>query len=113
SPLHLAATAKQAAQRQVQLGGIAVDLDQAGEDLDGLILLLVEEVVEALQIPSRQPGGGCAAATGALPAAQQPAGQRSHRQQEPKQLQHQATSLSGSLRNSLSSFSRCASWRRN
>ena len=46
----LAAAAEQAAQRHVGLHRVLVDLGQFQEHLDGLVGLLVEEVVQALEI---------------------------------------------------------------
>ena len=45
-----AAAAKQVAERKVQLGGVRVVLNRLDEGVDGLILLLVEQVVQALEV---------------------------------------------------------------
>ena len=48
--LDLAAPAEQAAQREVQLDGLRIDLDHLDERLDRLVGLLVEQEVEALEV---------------------------------------------------------------
>jgi hypothetical protein len=48
------APAKQAAQREMQLDGLRIDARRFDEGLDGLVRLLVEEEVQALEIGSRQ-----------------------------------------------------------
>jgi hypothetical protein len=45
--LVFAAAAEQVAQREVQLGGVGVVLDRLDEGVDGLVLLLVEQEVQA------------------------------------------------------------------
>ena len=46
----LAAAAEQVAQREVQLGGVGVVLHGLDEGVDGLVLLLVEQQVQALEV---------------------------------------------------------------
>ena len=48
--LVFAAAAKQVAQREMQLGGVGVVLHGLDEGIDGLVLLLVEQEVQALEI---------------------------------------------------------------
>jgi hypothetical protein len=55
--IDLAAATEQIRQCQVGLDGLGIDLDQPNEDLDGLVLLLVEQVIEATEIVIRQSGG--------------------------------------------------------
>jgi hypothetical protein len=50
----LAAPAKQAAQREMQLDRLRIDLDHLDEGLDRLVGLLVEEEVEALEVRTRK-----------------------------------------------------------
>lgn len=47
-------TAEQAAQREMQLDSLVVDLDRLDEGVDGLVGLFVEQEIEAGQIGSRQ-----------------------------------------------------------
>jgi hypothetical protein len=49
-----AAAAKQAAQREMQLDGLRIDARRFDEGLDGLVGLLVEQEVQALEIGARQ-----------------------------------------------------------
>ena len=51
--LDFAAAAEQAAQREVQLDGLRIDLDHLDERFDGLVGLLVDEKVETPEV-----GGG-------------------------------------------------------
>src|SRR4029077_3131943 len=46
--------AKQAAEREVQLDGLRVDLDHLDEGLDRLVGLLVQQEVEALEVRAGQ-----------------------------------------------------------
>ena len=48
--LELAAAAEQVAQREVQLGGVGVVLHRLDEGVDGLVLLLVQQQVQALEV---------------------------------------------------------------
>ena len=48
--LVLAAAAKQVAQREVELGGVRVALHRLDEGVYGLVLLLIEQEVQALEI---------------------------------------------------------------
>jgi hypothetical protein len=50
----LAAPAEQAAEREVQLDRLRVDLDHLDEGLDRLVGLLVQQEVEALEVGARQ-----------------------------------------------------------
>jgi hypothetical protein len=50
----LAATAEQAAEREVQLDGLIVDLDRLDEGVDRLVGLLVEQEIEPGQVGARQ-----------------------------------------------------------
>ena len=50
----LAAPAKQAAEREVQLDRLRVDLDHLDERLDRLVGLLVEQEIEPLEVGARQ-----------------------------------------------------------
>jgi hypothetical protein len=50
----LAAAAEQAAQREVQLDGLGVDLHHLDERLDRLVGLLVQQEVEPLEVRARQ-----------------------------------------------------------
>ena len=50
----LAAAAEQAAEREMQVDGLGVDLDHLDEGLDRLVGLLVQQEVEALEIRARQ-----------------------------------------------------------
>ena len=59
----VAAAAEQVAQGKVQFGGVRVALDGFNEGVDGLVLLLVEQVVEATKISL----GGFAALHAHLP----------------------------------------------
>jgi hypothetical protein len=49
-----AAAAKQVAQREMQLDGLGIDARRLDEGLDGLVRLLVEQEVQALEIGARQ-----------------------------------------------------------
>ncbi len=51
--LELAAAAKQVAQGEVQLGGVGVVLHGLNEGVDGLVLLFIEQQVQALVISAR------------------------------------------------------------
>jgi len=46
-PIDLAAAPEQAPERELDLGGIAVGLGHAGEDLRGVVETVVDEMVEA------------------------------------------------------------------
>ena len=48
--IDLATLAKQVAEREMRLDRLAVDLEHLDEDLDGLVGLLVEQVVDALEV---------------------------------------------------------------
>ena len=48
--LYLAAPAEQAAQREVQLHRLRIDLDHLDERLDGLVGLLIDEEVEPAEV---------------------------------------------------------------
>jgi len=48
--VNLAPAAKQVAKRQVRLGGLGIDLGEFEKDLDGLVGLLVEQVVETPEV---------------------------------------------------------------
>ena len=50
----LAAPAEQAAEREVQLDGLRIDLDHLDERLDRLVGLLVQQEVEPLEVGARQ-----------------------------------------------------------
>ena len=52
--LDLAAAAKQRAQREMQLDGLRLDLDDLDERLDRLVRLLVEQEIQAFEIRPRQ-----------------------------------------------------------
>ena len=52
--LELAAAAEQVAQREVQLGGVGVVLHGLDEGVDGLVLLFVEQQVQALEVGPRR-----------------------------------------------------------
>ena len=52
--LHFAAAAEQAAECEMQLDGLRIDLDDFDERLDGLVRLLVQEKIEPLEIRQRQ-----------------------------------------------------------
>jgi hypothetical protein len=82
--LVLAAAAEQVAQREVQLGGVGVVLHRLDEGVDGLVLLFVEQEVQAAevglgrlpvldaQLPQVQPRGQPAQAEGDRQAPQEP-----------------------------------------
>src|SRR5690606_24712628 len=48
--LVLAAAAEQIAQREVQVGGVRVMLYRFDEGIDGLVLLFIEQQVQALEV---------------------------------------------------------------
>ncbi|KAG0942963.1 hypothetical protein G6F31_014790 [Rhizopus arrhizus] len=83
-----AAAAEQVAQRDLGLEGFLVQLGDMQEQLDGLVRLLVEQVVQAPEIGARQAAD--LAVTVTLPAAptDYPAGQRrqGNEQEEPEPL---------------------------
>ncbi len=95
--LVLAAAAEQVAEREVQLGGVGVVLHRLDEGVDRLVVLLVEQQVQALVV-----GLGRLLLL-ALPLAQveargQPAEREGHRQAEQQPLQvkfHRAAGVPG------------------
>jgi hypothetical protein len=81
----LAAAAEQVAQREVQLGGVGVVLHGLDEGVDGLVLLLVEQQVQALEV-----GAGASRLsrrTAAGRSASQPAQREGHGQADQQPLQ--------------------------
>jgi len=52
-PVIFTPTAEQVAQRKVQLGGVRVVLHRLNESVDGLVLLLVEQVIQPFEIRAR------------------------------------------------------------
>jgi len=80
-PIHLPPVTEQTAHGQVQLDGLAVLLQHADEDIDGLVMLVIEQVAQAPEIVGRElailPFAGAV-----LTARQQPAGGRRHRKQK-------------------------------
>ena len=48
--LKLAAASKQIAQRKVQLGGVRVVLNSFNKSVNGLVLLFIEQKIQALEI---------------------------------------------------------------
>src|SRR4029077_1757455 len=53
----LAATAKETAERKLDLGGIPVRLRHAREDLGGVVEAVIDEVIETLELVARQAHG--------------------------------------------------------
>ncbi len=55
--LHFAAPAKQAAQREVQLGRLGIELGHLDESIDGAVGLLIEQEVQPSEVRIRQSAG--------------------------------------------------------
>ena len=70
-PVDLAAAAKEAAERELDLGRIPVRLRHAREDLGGVVEAIVDEVIEALEVVARQAHG----ARGAVAAPEEIGGE--------------------------------------
>jgi hypothetical protein len=76
---------EQVAQRKVQIGGVGIVLDGLDEGIDGFVLLLVEQQVQALEIGARR----ITAVATELPqieARAQPAQRKGHRQSDQQPL---------------------------
>jgi hypothetical protein len=63
SAINFTASAKQAAQCELDFGGVAVRLRHAREDLGGVVKTVVDEMVEADVVITRQSDGSCSAIT--------------------------------------------------
>ena len=86
--IDLAAAAEQIAEREMRFDRIAIDVGELEEDFDRLVLLLVEQVIEAPEITGRQLVDACARGALAATTTQHPAGKRGDRQQEEQQREY-------------------------
>ncbi len=86
--IHLAAPAEQAAQGELDLGGIPVGLGHAREDFRGAIEAVIDEVIQANVVVTRQAHGACRGVT----APKYPGGEADEHEceseQEWRQLDH-------------------------
>ena len=91
----LAATAKQVPQGKVQLGGVGVVLNSFNERINGLVLLLIEQVIQTLEVGTRRLQV-VDAHLAQIQSGRQPAQAKSHRQghQNPTQIQFHKKVLS-------------------
>ena len=84
----LTAAAKEAAKRELDLGGIAVRLGHAREDLGGVVEAVVDEVIEAHVVVARQAHG----TRGAVAAPEEIGGEadqhEGQRQEQRRQFEH-------------------------
>ena len=85
--IDLAATAEQVAEREMRFDGVAVDFGELEEDFDRLVLLLVEQVVEAAEVVRRQLAHARAGGAFAAAPAEHPTRERRDRQQQEQQRQ--------------------------
>ena len=85
--IDFAATPKQIAQSEMSLDGVAVDFGELEKQLDRLVLLFIEQVVEAAEVIARQLADSRARSTLAASPSEYPARQRRHRQQQEQQRQ--------------------------
>src|SRR3569833_1832816 len=86
----LAALTEQITEREVYLHRVAVHLQHTHETFDGLVRLLVEEIIETREkVPGKRRRRGGAAAGVAL--GEQPAGAGRDRQQKPQE--HKQTTV--------------------
>ena len=95
--LEVAAATEQVAQAEVQFGGVRVVLHRLDEGVDGLVLLLVEQQVQALEVGLRRLAA-VAPHLAQVEARGHPAQREGHRQrdQQPLQLEvHGSSVLAG------------------
>ena len=53
--LHFAAPSEQAAESKMRLNGIGIHFQHLGEHFNGLVLLLIQQVIDATKIFRRKP----------------------------------------------------------
>ncbi len=82
------ASAEEAAQRELDFGGIAVRLRHAREDLGGVVKTVVDEMVEADVVVTRQADGACSAIAAPQHPGSNAYGYESQCEQEWRQLDH-------------------------
>ena len=102
----LATAAKKISQRKMGLHRLAVDFQHLHKDIDGLILLLIEQIIEPLEI-ARGKGLAVFFRPPLIVLSNPPTGQKGGRQKEKQQCQFQTQCLSfrGNERRFSNSFS--------
>src|SRR5207237_9153240 len=107
--IDLAAAPEQAPERELDLGGIAVGLGHAGEDLRGVVETVVDEMVEADVVVARQAHGACRAVTAAEKISGETDEDEGQRQQQWRQLEHFADDIRSAPRLRLARETRLGS----
>jgi hypothetical protein len=85
-PVHFTATTEQVPQSQVRFGGILIYIGHAGKNFDGLIWLVVDQVIQALEILGA--AHGCIAPPRVVAPSHPPARGSGNGQQQPQQFHH-------------------------